>query len=93
MSLPRRVLWKAADGREFIIDTKEEGLKTIEEIHEHIAKLREKHGAQQPDFMSVVAQPGYDTGAGVDFNDLPDNVKEQVAQAMADVKPDPKKMN
>jgi hypothetical protein len=93
MSFPRSVLWKAEDGREFRIDTKREGLKTMEALYKHIDKLRKEHGYKAPDFMGVMGKPGVDVGQGIDYNDLPESAKKDVAQALSEVKPDPKTLN
>ena len=93
MSFPRRVLWKAENGREFVINTKKEGLTTMEALHEHIDGLRKKHGCKTPDFIHVASKPGYDDGSNVHFDDLPEHLKEGVAEAISNVKPDPKTLN
>jgi len=95
-----RVLWRAHDGREFIIDTKKEGLKTNEDIMKHIAKLRKEHGYGLPTFMSVmgtnpVGKATAEDVSHVDVNDLDEEMRDKVKQAFKEyiVKPDPKKLN
>lgn len=99
MSVPKTVLWKAADGKEFIIDTDKEGIDTMEGLYEHIAMLREKHGYMKPHAMSVVPlQKGtldrYDFG-GVDTSELPDYLRKAVEDKVKEdiSKPDPRKLN
>jgi len=97
MGFPRKVLWKAANGREFEIDTEKENLKTSEDLHEYIAKLRKEHGYDEPDFAYAVSAPGIDlesaVGKTTEIEDLPEQLKNNVKKAILEAKPDPKKLN
>ena len=90
-----RVLWKAVDGREFVIDTDKEGLKTQEDLMNHIAKLRREHGYEDPTFVQAITQPGVEFENAIDSRDLPEDLRKQVEEAALEAleKPDPKKMN
>ena len=93
MNFPRHVLWKAIDGREFIIDTLALGIKNQEQLLAHVDKLRQEIGCEKPDFVHVAG----DIGAfeGVNTDDLPENERKLVVEAIANSiqKPDPKKQN
>lgn len=93
--LPKVVGWKAVDGRVFEIDTIENNIENMEQLQEHIAELRKKHGYDEPTFMHVDAKPGYDVGTTVDVEELPDDLKEKVKQVISEGlnKPDPNKLN
>lgn len=90
-----KILWKAVDGREFVIDTIKEGLNTQEEIMEHIAKLRKKHGYDDPTLMHAVTKPGLNWENTIDANELPDDLRKQIEESAREAleRPDPKKMN
>lgn len=93
MKLPRLVLWKAKDGREFTIDMEKEKIGSMEDLHKYIDELRKEHGYETPELMSVVTSPGIDPGSGVYFENLSDSFKQKVIQSISEVKPDPKKLN
>jgi hypothetical protein len=93
--MPENVLWKASDGREFRIEVKKLGLKSMEEVYDHIAELRKKHGYETPTFVHAVAKPGIDLGPSTDVSELPDHLREEVEKTIKEgwEQPDPKKMN
>ncbi len=93
MDVPRRVMWKSLDGREFLIDTHKLGIKNQEQLLAHIDKLRQEIGCAKPDFVHVMG----DIAAfkGINTNDLPENERKMVMEAFTTSlqKPDPKKQN
>ena len=97
MSLPKRIMWKAVDGREFIIDTEVEKLNTQEELVKHIAGLRKKYGYEEPTFMSLSGPRAHELdGAGtLDINELPEHLRQKVNEVIKEglERPDPKKVN
>ena len=90
----KRILWKALDGREFIIDCEKLNLKDMEQVYAHIAELRELHNTGEPTFMSAAGDVPND-GSTVDINSLSPDIQEKVKETIAEAsqKPDPKKMN
>lgn len=94
MSLPRRVMWKAVDGREFLIDTEELKLNTQEELLQHIAELRKKHGYEEPTFMHLSGPQAHKLDS-IDTSELPDDLREKVSSVIKEglERPDPKTMN
>jgi len=97
---PRKIGWKAVDGRMFIIDTAKEGISTEEQLHEHIAKLRKDNGYEKPTFMTVHAtNPVYQTSAeslsNATIDDINPEHREEVQQVILEGldKPDPKTLN
>lgn len=102
-----RVLWKAIDGREFIIDTRKLGIDTVEQLQEHIAKLREENGYEQPDLLKnhTVShfQPMNASAeriirkhkAVIDTADLPDDLRKEMEETYQEAlnRPDPKTLN
>lgn len=94
-NLPERILWKAVDGREFIIEPNKLGLKSMNEVYAHIADLRKKHGYNEPTFMHAAAAPNIDVGDAIDVDELPGELREEVKKVIVEGmnKPDPKKLN
>ena len=89
----KRILWKALDGREVIIDTNELGLKNMEEVYAYIAELRKKYNIGEPNVMTIVGQ--VEDPHAIKVEQLPDHLQEQVKKSAQEAweKPDPKKMN
>lgn len=94
MSLPRRVMWKASDGREFIIDTEKLNLHTQEQLLEHIAGLRKEHGYEEPTFMHLSGPQAHKLKS-IDTSELPDDIRDKVNDVIKEGlnRPDPKTMN
>jgi hypothetical protein len=94
MSLPKRVMWKAVDGREFIIDTEVEKLNTQEDLINHIAGLRKKHGYEEPTFMSLSGPRAHELDS-LHTDDLPEHLRQKVVDTIKEGldRPDPKKAN
>lgn len=91
--MKKKILWKALNGREFIIDTELLGLKTMEDVYKVIDGLRKEHNTGEPTFMTAVGDiPKKDT---IDINSLPADLQEKAKEAMKEAweQPDPKKMN
>ena len=95
-----RILWKASDGKEFIIDTVKEGLNSQEDVLNHIDKLRKENGYDQPTFMSV--EGASDEGQAmvtqmnpVHVDELDPELKEKVNEVIAEGinRLDPRKLN
>jgi len=93
--MPARILWKAYDGREFIIEPHKLKLNSMEEVYVHINELRKKHGYEDPTFMHVVAPPELDVGKTTDTSELPDKLRAEVENVIKEGlgRPDPKKQN
>jgi hypothetical protein len=102
-----KVLWKAIDGREFIIDTNKLKINSIEELNNHIAELRKEHGYEQPDLnknnmvshafaMTPEVEQKLKKHKGViDIKDLPEDLKKDLEKELIEAfnKPDPKKLD
>lgn len=90
----KRILWKALNGQEFIIDTNELGLNSMEEVYEYVAELRKKHNTGEPDVMMAAGDVPKDSSA-IDSSELPENVRNEMNRSMKEAlaKPDPKKLN
>lgn len=56
MKIPKKIAWKASDGRMFHIDTDKEGIVNQEQLYAHIAKLRKDNGYDEPTFVSLYGQ-------------------------------------
>lgn len=86
------VLWKAIDGREFIIEA-----DTLEEVYEAIAELRKQYNIATPDCMTAAGDvdqfPDSHTAIRAEelSEDIQEALKEQFEESLA--KPDPKKLN
>ncbi len=100
MKLPRRIGYKATDGRMFIIDTIKENINTDKQLHEHIAKLRKEHGYPEPTFMTIqAANPIYQADAEALSNATMDDIKPEYRKKAEQVieegqnRPDPKTLN
>lgn len=90
----KRIMWKASDGREFMVDTSK--CDTMEDVQAEIARMRQELGYEEPTFMSVTAAPGVDVGDYPHEDDIEDpelreKVKRTIREGMS--RPDPKKMN
>lgn len=90
----KRILWKALDGREFIIDTNELGLKSMEEVYDYVAELREKYNTGKPDVMLAAGDVPKDAST-VESEQLPEHLRSELDKSFKEAlaKPDPKKMN
>lgn len=100
MSMPKKVLWKAADGKEFVIDTEELQLGTMQELYDHIDMLRQKYGYDKPTFSHVEAGPGHTLAElgveAVNVSALPEELRCDVLDTIKEHKNreyDPKKLN
>lgn len=101
MSMPKKVLWKAVDGKEFVIDTEELKLGTMQELHDHIDMLRQEYGYDKPTFLHAEAVgPGRtlaDYGVeAVDVSALPEYLRDGVLDTIKEHKNkkyDPKNLN
>ncbi len=89
----KRILWKALDGREVIIDTEELGLKNMEEVYAYVAELRKKYNTGEPNVVTVVGN--VEDPNAIKVEQLPDHLQHEVHKAFQEsiTKPDPKKMN
>ena len=94
MSFPRKVMWKASDGREFMIDTVELNINNREELMTHIDKLRKENGYSEPTFMHVSGPEAHVLDA-IHTDELPEEVRSKVLDVIKEglEKPDPKTMN
>ena len=102
-----KVLWKAIDGREFIIDTNALGISTVEALYVHIAELRKTHGYEEPDLLknnmishAHINNPELEEEfmkhkGTVDVKELPDDLQADMKKLSAKAlsKPDPKKLD
>lgn len=91
----KKIVWKAADGREFLVDTSD--CETMEDVQEKVSQLRREHGYEEPTFMSVqVNDPTVDLGPYMHEDDIKDpELREKIKAAIREGmnKPDPKKLN
>ena len=94
MSFPRRIMWKASDGREFIIDTLELGIHNQEQLMNYIAELRKQHGYEEPTFMHASGPEAHKLDS-THTDELPDDLRDQVLDVIKEGlnKTDPKTMN
>ena len=103
-----KVLWKAIDGKEFVIDTKKLGIETVEQLQSHITVLRKQHGYEQPDFggkndimthaitFNSKVQKKFEKYSGtIESENLPENLRDSVVERAIEAlkKPDPKKLD
>lgn len=102
-----KVLWKAVDGREFVIDTNALGITTVEALYAHIAELRKQHGYEQPDLSknnmishayvndSELEKELMKHKGTVDARELPEDLRNDMEKNSLEAlsKPDPKKLD
>ena len=102
------VLFKAIDGREFLIDTNKLKIGTVDELQKYISEIRKKHGYEEPKFGNgndIIAHAQvFDPalvrkfekyGGALKSDDMPENLKDELEKRTLEAlgKPDPKKAN
>ena len=91
----KKIMWKAADGKEFEVDTS--NCDTMEDVQKIINKLRKRHGYEEPTFVAASSSdPSLDLGPYIHEDDieypvLRAEIKEVIRQGRN--KPDPKTLN
>jgi len=74
----KRILYKAINGQEFMIDTNELGLNSMEEVLDYITKLRKEHNLESPALM--IASGNTATDFNSDMGELPESLKRVVEE-------------